>query len=298
MNNLILENPLFLSLIIFYILCIFIFKETLKEVMFPNLEILEKLNKKQISIEKIIMFVIINLLAIGISSPIKTKKIIEKNKGFEISLIFDTSGSMKEGNKFKIAKKFTMDFIEKRKNDKIALTVFSDFSYVAIPLTYDNKIVKELFDKVEIGITGFSKTSLNEAIFLSSKLFETSKSKNKIAILITDGKDNVNAVPIDVSIKMAKKYNIKIYTIGIGNEYNYDSEILKRISNETNGKYYSAQYTQDFENIYNDINMLEKSKIENKVYIQNIYYYQYILFIVLFLLFIFIILKYKGMKYV
>ena len=165
----------------------------------------------------LLKFFTIIALTIALASPIQEDEVIVKNdKGYEISLILDASGSMQEYNKFGIVKAIVEDFIDKREHDKLALSIFADFAYVAVPLTYDKKSIKRLLSRLEVGIAGKQRTALYEALFLSSNLFKTSKSKEKIAILLTDGMDNTNTIPLDVAIKTAKKYNIKVYTVGIG----------------------------------------------------------------------------------
>jgi Ca-activated chloride channel family protein len=146
-------------------------------------------------------------------------------------------------------------------------------------------------DKIDVGIAGTHKTALYEAIFMSSKLFKTSKSKNKIAILLTDGVDNTGTIPLDVAIKVAKKYKIKFYVIGIGTGRDFNKKVLQKIATETNGKFYSTTTKQELINIYKDIDKLEKSKIEINKYVDKTYYFQNLLFVILILLSLLFILK-------
>jgi Ca-activated chloride channel family protein len=85
--------------------------------------------------------------------------------------------------------------------------------------------------------------------------------KEKIAVLLTDGKDNANSVPLDVAIKQAKNNKIKVYTIGIGSERDFNAEILREIAQETGAEFFSANSIQGIKDIYARINRLEKSKI-------------------------------------
>ena len=273
-NNIYFEYPFFLVFPLLYIFCLYKCKEKIITIKFVNANIIKKYNKKTIDLLKLISFLIILVSSLILSSPYKKNIIKSSNtKGYEISLILDVSGSMSENNKFKIVKNIVKKFIEKRKNDKIGLTIFADFAYVAVPLTYDKNSIKSIIDKIDVGIAGTRKTSLYEALFLSSKLFENSKAKNKIAILLTDGIDNTNKIPLDVAIKTAKEYKIKVYTIGIGNlNSNYvDWNVLNKISKETNGEMFAATTIKDIENIYKKINKLEKSNIKTNKYIEKKY---------------------------
>ncbi|SMM98804.1 BatA (Bacteroides aerotolerance operon) [uncultured Candidatus Thioglobus sp.] len=262
--------------------CLFFCKEKKQAIYFPQTTLLKKLlNSKQLLFNSL-KFLILALSILALASPIKTQEIILDNtKGYEISLILDASGSMLQFDKFKIVKKIVNDFISQRKTDKLALSIFANFAYIVVPLTYDKKSVKKLLKKIEVGIAGRQKTALNEALFLSSKLFKHSKAKHRIAILLTDGRDNTNSVPLEVAIKQAKDNKIKVYTIGIGSNRDFDSGILKQIANETGGRYFSANNARNIKHIYAQINSLEKSKLKINKYQKNTYYFHYLLMLAL-----------------
>ena len=124
-------------------------------------------------------------------------------------------------------------------------------------------------------MAGRTRTALYEALFLSSNLFKTSKSKNKIAILLTDGVDNTNTIPLDVAIKTAKKYGIKVYTVGVGEVGDFNPIVLKKIALETGGKYFSANTVDRLKKIYQTIDELEKSEIKADKYVKKSYYFFY-----------------------
>ena len=174
-------------------------------------------------------------------------------------------------------KNIVTDFVKEREHDRLGLSIFADFAYVAIPLTYDKNSIKKLLNKIEVGIAGRQRTALNEALFLSSNLFKTSESKNKIAILLTDGIDNTNTIPLDVAISTAKKYGIKVYTIGVGTPGDFNPAVLKEIANQTNAEYFYADTIQGLKDIYSTINKLEKSEIKAEKYVKKTYFYQYFL---------------------
>ncbi len=102
-------------------------------------------------------------------------------------------------DKFAMVKEIVIDFAKKRKNDRLALSIFADFAYIAVPLTYDKDSLIELLKRLDVGVAGTSKTALNEALFLSNNIFKNSTAKQKIAILLTDGNNNVNNIPLDVA---------------------------------------------------------------------------------------------------
>ena len=291
-NNFTFEYPLVFLLFLLFFICNKFCKPKGVSLYFPNMMMLEKASQKSrwfLNGLKILAFI---GLVIALASPIQEDTVVVKNdKGYEISLILDASGSMSEYNKFGIVKEIVEDFVDQRKHDKLALSIFADFAYVAVPLTYDKKSIKRLLQRLEVGIAGRQKTALNEALFLSSNLFKTSKSKEKIAILLTDGMDNTETIPLEVAIKTAKKYAIKVYTVGVGNAgRDFNPAVLQQISKETGGKYFSANTIEKLKEIYGVINTLEKSEIKADKYVKKTYYFQYVLaFALLFLLSYFIV---------
>jgi Ca-activated chloride channel family protein len=234
---------------------------------------------------KIAQILAITLLSIALASPIKKDEVvINNNKGYEISLILDISGSMSENGKFDIVRDIVNDFLKKRVHDKVALSIFADFAYVAVPLTYDKKAVSKLLNRLEVGIAGRSRTALYEALFLSTNIFKNSKAKNKIAILLTDGMDNANTIPLDIAIKRARKYDVKVYTIGIGGRGDYNPYVLKEIAQKTGGKFFEANSVAKLKEVYETINRLEKSEIKTDKYVNKSYYFGYPLSLAILLL--------------
>jgi len=288
------EYPFVFAILILFVICTLYCKPKIRAFFFPNSNILVQSGAKRSWLLNILKLLTAAALITALASPIKKDELkIENTKGYEISLILDASGSMREYNKFGIVKNIVLDFIKKRKHDKIGLTIFADFAYVAVPLTYDKKSLINLLKQVDVGIAGVQRTALYEALFLSSRLFKTSKAKNKIAILLTDGVDNTNSIPLDVAIKTAKRYGIKVYTIGVGVAGDFNPQVLQKIAKDTGGKYYSATDATKLKQIYSEIDRLEKSKIKANKYIKKSYYFQYPLALGLLLLIVLILVGYR-----
>ncbi|MBT3276921.1 MAG: VWA domain-containing protein [Candidatus Thioglobus sp.] len=282
------EYPYVLLLLVLAVACVLFCKEKKRAIYFPNTELLGSLTRSRQWLLNTLRLAILSLLIIGLSSPIKTQQIIlDNSKGHEISLILDASGSMAHLDKFRIVKAIMVDFISKRKTDKIALSVFADFAYTVVPLTYDKKSVIKMLSNIEIGVAGKRKTALYEALFLSSKLFNNSKSKERIAILLTDGKDNTNSIPLEMAIERAKENKIKVYTVAVGDQRDYNVDILSHIANSTGAKFFSANSQKSIEDIYKQINQLEKSEININKYEKKIYYFHYPLSLALIFLWIY-----------
>ncbi len=277
-SNLIFEYPIAFVILILYFVCTKFCKNRGLALYFPNSKLLQMASAKKSLSLNIVKFLTVFSLVTTLASPIVEDDVVIKNdKGYEISLILDASGSMLQSNKFNIVKDIVGDFIDKREHDKLALSIFADFAYVAVPLTYDKKSIKRLLSRIDVGVAGTSRTALYEALFLSSNLFKTSTSKEKIAILLTDGVDNAQTIPLEVAINRAKKYGIKVYTVGVGNAGDFDPEVLNEIATKSGGKYFSANTVEGLQDIYKTINRLEKSEIKANKYVKKTYYFQYTL---------------------
>lgn len=270
------EYPYLLALIIAAFVCLFFCKEKKLSIYFPHNEGLKNIIKSKQLLLNALKFLTLALVIIALASPIKTENIVlDNSKGYEISLILDASGSMERYNKFETVKSIVTNFINQRKTDKLALSIFADFAYIAIPLTYDKKSIIKILSHINVGVAGKQKTALYEALFLSSKLFEHSKSKERIAILLTDGKNNTDSVPLEVAIERAKTNKIKVYTIAIGDERDFNAGVLRKIAKDTDAEFFSANDSEGIKDIYKKINQLEKSKININKYEEKTYYFHY-----------------------
>ncbi|RLA72849.1 MAG: hypothetical protein DRG24_01835 [Epsilonproteobacteria bacterium] len=276
MGSYFFQYPLVFLLLILFLLCEQWCKAKRQRLILPNLPMFKKASQRQSFWLRGVKVLMILLLITAAASPIKEDDVVIKDeKGYEISLLLDASGSMRQSNKFKIVKAIVEDFLDKRGHDKLGLTIFADFAYVAVPLTYDKQSIKELLSKIDVGIAGTQRTALYEALFMSSKLFKSSKAKHKVAILLTDGIDNADTIPLDVAIKTAKKYGIKVYIIGVGGVGDFNPEVLNKIASETGGQFYAAGTVEKLKQVYAEIDRLEKSEIKADKYIKKQYFYQY-----------------------
>ena len=230
--------------------------------------------------ESLLKFFIFFFAILALSSPYSIKNIIQIDKGDAIVLSIDSSGSMQEFNKFDVVKKVADEFISKRVNDKIGLVVFGSNSFIASPLTKDNKFVRDILSKMYVGIAG-ENTAIYDSLLQSIRLLKNTTAKSKIIILLTDGVDNSSKISIIDAVKELQKYKIKVYTIGIGHA---DDAVLRYIAINTNGKMYKAESVEDIKTIYNEIDKLEKTDIKHKiVYKEYLYIYPLLLAISLLL---------------
>ncbi|WP_456449358.1 vWA domain-containing protein [Hydrogenimonas sp.] len=274
MDNLTFEHPAAFLLILLFLVCLRWCRPRFESIWFPGSDRLGRVGGRRSSFGTLLKTAAFVLMVTALASPVVENEIeIQRDKGYEISLILDASGSMAQNDKFGIVKDIVTRFVKARKHDKIGLTIFADFAYVAVPLTYDKASLLRLLEKVDVGIAGTRRTALYEALFMSTKLFRDSKAKNKIAILLTDGIDNAGTVPLEVAINTAKKYGIRVYTIGIGGRGDYNPYVLQKIAKETGGKFFEADTVQKLKKVYETIDALEKSEIKGNRYVKKSYYY-------------------------
>ena len=295
MGSVVFEHPWWFLLPLLYLVCLKFCKPKSEALFFPGTAMLQKAVEKSRLGVQLVKFLTVLAFSTALASPVIENEVtVQNDKGYEISLIMDASGSMEENNKFGIVKNIVEDFLDKRKHDKIGLTIFADFAYVAVPLTYDKASIKRLLNRIDVGVAGKQRTALYEALFLSSNLFKDSKSKNKIAILLTDGMDNTGTIPLDVAIKTVQKYGIKVYTIGVGNPGDFNAQVLQYIAQKSGGKFFMANSVQKLKAIYETIDKLEKSEIKANKYVKKEYYFQYPLTLGLLLLAGFFFYRNRG----
>ena len=299
MSNIIFEYPFVLLSIIPFVICAKFCKVKTQSYYMPHLNIYNEASKINNTFTNILKWLTIVFAIIALASPIKQLDIIHnKSDGIDILLSLDTSGSMREvgfnpndlnQNRWDVVSSLVKDFIQKRVNDNIGIIVFGTSVMTASPLTYDKKAQMNILDNLGIAVVG-EKTALFDSIATSINILKKQKSKTKIIIALTDGVDTASHIPVQVIQKLAKKYNIKIYTIGIGVSGDL---VLDELSKSSGGKFYIANSKSDLESIYNNINKLEKSKIQQNKIVLKEYYFIYPLFIAFFTLIFFVFLKNK-----
>lgn len=294
------EYPYFLLLILVFIFCAFYCKAKSPSYLMPHLHIFNKSNIKINILTTILKYIVIVFSIIALASPIKINNTqIIKNDGINIVLNLDASGSMNDRGfdqnnykktRFDSVKQIVSDFIQKRVSDNIAFILFGKSAMIASPLSFDKQAQNEILKYFEVGMLGNS-TAILDSLALSIKVLKDKKAKSNIVILLSDGMDNASTIPLQVIERMLKKHKIKVYSISISNTNNY---ILEKVSSISGGKSYTAHNEKSLKKIYEDINLLEKSKIEqNKVVIKD-YLFFYPLFISVIALCLLIFLRNKS----
>ena len=225
------------------------------------------------------------LLIIAIARPQSTANWEESTtEGIDIVLAMDISGSMLardlKPDRLEASKDVAMDFISKRKNDRVGLVIFAGESFTQCPLTTDHNVLLNLFKDVKSGMVEDG-TAIGMGLATAVNRLKDSKAISKVIILLTDGVNNSGMVPPLTAAEIAQKFGIRVYTIGVGTEgfapypfqtpfgiqyqdleVKIDEKTLQDIAILTDGKYFRAINNNSLKEIYKDIDALEKSKIE------------------------------------
>ena len=297
MNGFSFEYPLLLLVIVLFAVCAKFCKERSRAIFFPHVKTLMVKNARSSSWLKILKWVGVVSAVLALASPVITKSYSNsKKEGRDIVLIIDSSDSMRQRgfdpqdlwrNKFDVVKEVVGDFIDKRKNDRIGMVTFADIAFIASPLTFEKKFLTDITRMQKLGVAG-KRTAINDAIVQSYNLLTKSKAKSKIAILLTDGVDNMSKVPFDDVKNLIAKRDIKLYTIGIGDARDYNGAYLKALADAGHGLAFGARDASTLEQIYKEIDKLEATKIDDKKVVQHTYLYIYPLFLAIISLLLFI----------
>ncbi len=214
-----------------------------------------------------------------------------ERSGRDLVLVLDASGSMAESGfdknepgkrKFDVVESIVSDFIKRRFDDNIGLVVFGTYAFTASPVTYDLSALKQILDMVDVGIAG-QNTAIGEGIAQAVRSLGFGHAKEKVIVLLTDGRHNSGSVSIAEAVKEAKKSGIRIYTVGIGRNGEFDEELLKRIAKESGAKMFAAADADELRSVYKKIEALEPSPLrsEEKIDRKPLYPYSLLLAMVL-----------------
>jgi Ca-activated chloride channel family protein len=205
-------------------------------------------------------------------------------EGIDIAMLLDISGSMLaedfKPNRLEAAKYEIDNFITGRTSDKIGLVIFAGESFTQCPLTIDYSVLRGLIKDINSGMLEDG-TAIGNAIANGVNRLKESKAKSRVIILLTDGVNNRGEIDPITAAQIAEKFGIRIYTIGVGTQgeapypfqtpfgkqyqmvpVEIDEDILKEIAKITDGKYFRATSNQKLTEIYNEIDKMEKTRVE------------------------------------
>ena len=295
-ENLTFANPeYFWFLLIIVPIILFIYKFFNKTQAIINISSTSIFGKKSMFWTRFKYFLIllkifaIIFLIIALSRPqtvdVSSQRII--NKGIDIIMTIDISSSMLaqdlKPNRLNALKKVASSFIENRVNDRIGLVLYAGESYTKTPITSDKSIVKKSLSEIAYDGVIEDGTAIGMGLATSVNRLKESKAKSKVIILLTDGVNNSGFIDPKIATELAREFQIKTYTIGLGSngsarapigilpngDFQYgltkveiDELLLKDIANKTGGLYFRATDARRLQEIYDEINKLEKTEIE------------------------------------
>ena len=251
------------------------------------------------------------ILAIARPQTVDISTRTRTNKGIDIIMAIDVSSSMLaqdlKPDRLSALKRVASSFVDDRLSDRIGLVVYAGESYTKTPITSDKSIVKGALR--EIAYQGFIEdgTAIGMGLATSVNRLKDSRAKSKVIILLTDGVNNSGFIDPKIAIELAVEFGIKTYTIGLGSngtarapvailptgEFKYgmtkveiDEGLLKEIASATGGIYFRATDNKKLEEIYAEINKLEKTEIEEFKYYNYQEKYRILILLALALLFL------------
>ena len=241
----------------------------------------------------------ITLIVIAIARPQATNSWrTENTEGIDIVITLDVSGSMLaedfRPNRLEASKSVANEFILSRPNDNIGLVLFAGKSFTQCPLTTDHAVLINLFNSINYGIIEDG-TAIGLGLANAVNRLKDSQAKSKVVILLTDGDNNRGDIAPISAGELAKTFGIRVYTIGVGShgkvnipiqtplgkqyqqmESAFDEKPLEEIAQMTGGKYFRATNNEKLRSIYQEIDQMEKTKINVREY--NKKYEEYFIF--------------------
>ena len=270
-------------------------------IVFSSTELLRTLGKQRESkagrfLSSLLLLALASLV-IAFARPQQGKTLTHTEaSGIDIMLLLDVSRSMlaedftiggSRANRLDAVKKVTEDFIRDRPNDRIGIIAFAGRPYLVSPLTLDHDWLFQNLDRVQIGLVEDG-TAIGSAIASGANRLKDREAKSKVLVLLTDGESNAGKITPATAAEAAAALDMKIYTVGTGSrgfapypitdalgrtryqrfQVQIDEDTLREIAKIGSGRYYRATGTDSLEQIYGDIDKLEKTKVELTQYKQ------------------------------
>lgn len=240
----------------------------------------------------VLRMIAIALIVVALARP-QTHSENAKTKitdGIDIVMAIDVSASMLsqdlKPNRFEALKKVASQFVKDRPNDRIGLVIYAGESYTKTPVTTDKSIILNALSEITYGQIEDG-TAIGMGLATAVNRLKESKAKSRVIILLTDGVNNTGFIDPQTAAELAAEYGIKVYTVGIGTngmalspyalntdgsiiyrmqQVDIDEPLMKKIAQVTKGRYFRATNNQKLQQIYDEINQMETTKIEEFKY--------------------------------
>lgn len=269
-------------------------------------------------LNQIILLVSILVFILALARPQRADTQVKRTlEGLDIVLVLDISDSMliedmKPFNRLESAKETIANFVKQRLTDRIGIVIFAGEAFTLVPPTLDYQLILDRVAQITTAASAHIKdgTAIGVGMASGAARLKDSQAKSRVMIFMTDGENNSGTIDPETGLEIAKGYGIKIYTIGIGRsgptkiplytqdvfgnrvkhyqpfESNVNDELLKHMAEITKGKYFRASKEDSLSGVFNEINKLETTKIEDNKYVRyEEFFPKFLLFgLILFLL--------------
>lgn len=219
-------------------------------------------------------------------------------EGIDIMLVLDTSSSMRaedfQPNRFEAARDVAGSFVEGRVSDRVGLIVFAAEAYTQVPLTLDYNFLQRMLKRVRIGVVEDG-TAVGTALATAVNRLKDTEAESNVVILLTDGRNNRGEIDPATAAEIARTMEIRVYAIGVGGsggssaagrehreaqqqgEAGVDEEMLKAVASTTGGRYFSASSKEALRSIYDEIDEMEATEVDERVYTDREEWYPWFL---------------------
>ncbi|MEY3050873.1 MAG: hypothetical protein RLY31_658 [Bacteroidota bacterium] len=227
------------------------------------------------------------MLVVALARPQQTlREEVVKGEGIDILLVMDVSSSMLaqdfQPDRLSVSKRVAADFIDMRRHDRFGLVVFSGEAFTQCPLTADHRVLAAFVDGIQCGFLEDG-TAIGMGLATAINRIKDSPAASKVVILLTDGVNNAGYVMPMTAAELARQFNVRVYTIGVGQEgeamtpisrrkdgryvfglakVEIDEDLLRDIAGMTGGQYFRATSAEGLQSVYAEIDQLEKSSVE------------------------------------
>lgn len=296
---------LFLLAYLFYYFRLYANRSTL-EIASQKLQTNHSIFEKISFFIPFLRFVALFFLLIALAGPGQRMELSpDEKKGIDMVFAIDVSGSMTDSNDFlpsnrlEVSKELLLEFVKKRVRDRMGVVVFAGAAYLQAPLTGDQESLKEIIKDVNRNSVFEQGTAIGDAIVLATYRLKKSTARSKAILLFTDGVSNMGKVDMKTAAETSHEFGIKIYTIGIGKDLSSETDFqaLQEISDITLGKFYRALDSDQLEATLQDIDKLERDRLEAPPKIIVEPYFQKYLYIAISILMLDLLLRTFVWKY-
>jgi Ca-activated chloride channel family protein len=208
-------------------------------------------------------------------------------EGIDIMLVLDTSSSMQAEDfrptRFRAARDVASSFVEGRVSDRVGLVVFAAEAFTQVPLTLDYDFLQRMLERVQIGVVEDG-TAVGTALATAVNRLKDTEADSKVVILLTDGRNNRGEIDPATAAEIASTMDVRVYAIGVGasgeaadvaerrlerrqpGSGGVDEQMLRTVATTTGGRYFSASSKEALERIYDEIDEMEKTEVDERVY--------------------------------